>query len=97
MSKVSYLHKANKNNLKNHERIQQMSSLGLHNLKNRLNGQSHIFIVTLGSLIGAAVALAIMYSLSATWMSYLFLIIIPVCVSYILRKVYIYTLINYSD
>ncbi|NHB58344.1 hypothetical protein G9F32_09985 [Acinetobacter sp. 194] len=62
-----------------------------------LNAESHIFIVVLGALIGAAIAFAIGYSISANWLEYGLLMLIPLVITYFLRKVYIYTLLNFKE
>ena len=62
-----------------------------------LNAESHIFVVTLGVLIGSAIAIAIGYTLSVQWLGYSILLLIPLLMAYCLRRVYIYTLLNFKD
>lgn len=62
-----------------------------------LNAESHIFIVVLGALIGSAIAFAIGYTISANWLEYGLLILIPLIIAYCLRRVYIYTLLNFKE
>lgn len=57
-----------------------------------LEQQSHIFIVLLGTVIGAIFALFIAYHLKNDPMNYVFLAIIPIALAYMLRRVHIYTL-----
>lgn len=70
--------------------------LDSHNSDVRLHirNQSHYFIVTLGACIGAIIALAIGFQMRNS-MSLIFIIsIAPLLVSYILREVYVHTLIQ---
>ena len=66
-------------------------------IRQHLNTQSHIFIVLLGMLLGSTIALAIGHSIAPTLIHFLFLGMIPITMSYILRQVYIYTLIHYQE
>ena len=66
------------------ERITQMTD--------ELEEQSHLFIVVLGTIIGAILALFIGYHIDAAAVHFLLLSALPVCLAYSLRKVYIYTL-----
>jgi len=61
-------------------------------LTDELEAESHLFIVILGTIIGAILALFIGYHIEATAAHYLLLSALPVCLAYSLRKVYIYTL-----
>ena len=61
-------------------------------VQQQLERQSHFFIVILGALIGASLALCVAYHWADHVLSYLALAIIPIVLSYSLRKVYIYTL-----
>lgn len=65
--------------------------------QNQLNQQSHIFVVLLGAVLGAIIALAIGYSIEASLVHYSTLALIPLLLSFVLRKVYIHTLIHYKD
>ncbi len=65
--------------------------------QSQLNQQSHIFVVLLGAVLGGIIALAMGYSMEASLVHYLTLAFIPVLASFVLRKVYIYTLIHYKD
>lgn len=63
----------------------------------QLNQQSHVFVVFLGALLGACIALAIGYSIEASLVHYSTLALIPLLMSFVLRKVYIHTLIHFKD
>ncbi|AMW78216.1 hypothetical protein AMD27_04445 [Acinetobacter sp. TGL-Y2] len=63
----------------------------------QLNQQSHIFVVFLGAILGAFIALAIGYSIEVSLLHYSTLSLIPVLTSFVLRKVYIHTLIHFRD
>lgn len=63
----------------------------------KLHQQSHIFIVTLGAIIGGIIAIAIGYSAKASTLNYFMLSLIPLSMSLILSKVYIHTVIHYKD
>lgn len=75
----------------------QRYALDLRNIKKILHAESHIFIVLLGAILGAIIALAIGYSIQASLWSYISLSLIPIISSYILREVYIYTLLNFQE
>lgn len=62
-----------------------------------LNQESHIAIVLLGCLLGAIIAVAIGMSVKPTAFNCILLASIPVAMSYVLRQVYIYTLIHFKD
>lgn len=64
-----------------------------HHLK-QLEQRSHFFIVILGTLIGASIALCIGYHLNANIFNYAVLMALPIALTYILRKVYIHTLVH---
>lgn len=63
----------------------------------QLNQQSHIFVVLLGAILGAFIALAIGYSIEVSLLHYSTLALIPLFMSFVLRKVYIHTLIHFKD
>ena len=73
----------------NKQKIQQM--------KYRLDQESHIFIVTLGAIIGSIFSLFIAYQLEPNVFIYALLSLIPFALSYSLRKVYIHTLVHSQD
>lgn len=75
----------------------QRCSLDLKDIKKIIHAESHIFIVLLGAVLGAIIALAIGYSIQASLWSYISLSLIPIISSYILREVYIYTLLNFQE
>lgn len=60
----------------------------------QLEQESHLFIVVLGTMIGAILALFIGYHLNTGVVQFLLLSILPVFSAYFLRRVYIYTLIH---
>lgn len=64
----------------------------IHQITDELESQSHLFIVVLGTVIGAILALFIGYHINAGAVHFLLLGILPLCLAYVLRKVYIYTL-----
>ena len=101
MSKIVHLHTPRSRILqkKNVYNVQNSLSeqINFEQLKSQLNRQSHLFIVILGTLLGATIALSIGYSIKAHLFGYLLLTSIPIFISYILRKVYIYTLLNFQD
>lgn len=51
-----------------------------------------MFVVILGTVIGAILALFIGYHLNTSVIHFMLLSVLPVCLAYGLRKVYIYTL-----
>ena len=63
----------------------------------QLSQQSHIFVVFLGAMLGAIIALAIGYSIEASLWHYSVLALLPILMSLVLRKVYIHTLIHFRD
>lgn len=67
------------------------------NTSQSLEKQSHIFIVILGSILGTIFSAFIAYHISYSFINFLFLMIIPILVSYFLRKVYIHTLVHYQE
>ena len=69
----------------------------LHKINQMLHQQSHLFIVALGTLIGALIALFIAYHLKTTTANVLLLSWIPFALPYLLREIYIYTLIHIQD
>ncbi len=64
----------------------------LHQISEELEQQSHLFVVILGTVIGAILALFIGYHINTSIMHFILLSILPICLAYFLRKVYIYTL-----
>ncbi|WP_216933836.1 MULTISPECIES: FUSC family protein [unclassified Acinetobacter] len=64
----------------------------LHQITEELEHQSHLFVVILGTVIGAILALFIGYHINTGIIHFILLSILPVCLAYFLRKVYIYTL-----
>ena len=64
----------------------------LHQVNDELESQSHVFVVILGTVIGAILALFIGYHLNTSVIHFMLLSVLPVCLAYDLRKVYIYTL-----
>lgn len=60
----------------------------------QLEHESHLFIVVLGTLIGATIALFIGYHINPSVFHSLLLSIFPIIIAYLLRRVYIYTLIH---
>lgn len=72
-----------KENIKR-QRIDQMND--------ELERQSHLFVVILGTMIGAILALFIGYHTNISIIHFMLLSLLPICLAYGLRKVYIYTL-----
>ncbi|ANF82274.1 hypothetical protein A3K93_08765 [Acinetobacter sp. NCu2D-2] len=66
----------------------------LNQLSAEVEQESHLFIVILGTVIGAILALFIGYHLNNSAIHFLLLITIPVVLAYTLRRVYIYTLLQ---
>ena len=64
----------------------------LRQITEELEQQSHLFVVILGTVIGAILALFIGYHINTSIMHFILLSILPICLAYLLRKVYIYTL-----
>lgn len=62
-----------------------------------LDQQPHFFIVVMGTIIGAILALFIGYHLELIVWQVALLASIPWALAYLLRKVYIYTLVNFKD
>ena len=77
--------------------VYQHDAFEFRNIRQVLNAESHIFIVLLGAILGGIIALAIGYSIEASALHYCMLSLIPVVTSYILRHVYIYTLIHFQE
>lgn len=63
-------------------------------LKKILEQKSHTFIVFLGAFIGGILSVFISYHLNSTFIFFVFLSILPISFAYILRKVYINTLVK---
>ncbi|MBP8063483.1 hypothetical protein M0D70_04890 [Acinetobacter portensis] len=63
-------------------------------LKDNLERKSHTLIVFLGACIGGILSLFISYHLNATFYFLIFLCLLPIGFAYILRKVYINTLVK---
>ncbi len=61
------------------------------NMMEQLEQESHLFIVVLGTIIGAILALFIGYHLNTGPVQFMLLSILPVFSAYFLRRVYIYT------
>lgn len=66
----------------------------LNQITDELESESHVFVVILGTLIGAILALFVGYHINTSIIHFILLSILPVCLAYLLRKVYIYTLIH---
>ncbi|WP_296277678.1 hypothetical protein [uncultured Acinetobacter sp.] len=66
-------------------------------LEKSLNQQPHFLILILGLVTGSTIAMAIGYGLKAHFALSLFLIIIPIALCYLLRKVYIYTVLHFQE
>ncbi len=62
-----------------------------------LNQQPHFFIVVMGTIIGAILALFIGYHIEPIAWQVALLASIPWALAYLLRKVYLYTLVHYQD
>ena len=104
MTKTAYMRATSKSMAQPTMNTQNLSSgnhldgsFTLQDLHKLLNAESHIFIVLLGSILGGMIALAIGHSVQASPVNFVMLSLIPIGMSYILRKVYIYTLLNYQD
>ena len=65
----------------------------IHGRKLQLNQESHMFIVCMGMVIGAILALFIGYHLNSTGLNAMLLLSLPVILTYLLRKIYIHTLV----
>ena len=74
---------------KNYQQIQEIRIL--------LDQQSHLFIVTLGAVIGTILSIFIAYHLKPNLFEYAMLSVIPFALSYSLRKVYIHTLVHSQE
>ena len=90
-SKTNFLPKSEGSTVYNRNTLTTLIS------EDSLNSESHVFVVTLGILIGATIAIAIGYALSVQWLVYGLLLLIPLLMAYCLRRVYIYTLLNFKD
>lgn len=66
-------------------------------LEKLLNQQPHFLVLLLGLVTGSTIALAIGFTLKANLAISLLLSLIPIALCYLLRKVYIYTLLHYQD
>lgn len=71
-----------------------IKSQRLNQMTVALENESHLFIVMLGTTIGATIALFVGYHIHTSALHFLLLSVIPVCLAYILRKIYIHTLIQ---
>lgn len=77
--------------------FQPQINLKLQRLKQincELESESHLFIVILGTIIGAVLALFVGYHLNNSAVHFLLMITLPIYFAYMLRRVYIYTLIR---
>lgn len=63
-------------------------------LKNILEQKSHAFIVFLGALIGGVFSLFVAYHVDIYFLNYIFFTILPIGFAYLLRKIYINTIIK---
>ena len=63
-------------------------------IKSTLNQESHLFIVVLGTMIGAILSIFIAYHLNSNLLSYALLSVLPFTFAHSLRKVYIHTLVH---
>lgn len=104
MTKTAYMRATSKSMAQPAMNTQNLStdnhpdgSFQLQDFHKLLNAESHIFIVLLGSILGGMIALAIGHSVQASPVNFVMLSLIPIGMSYILRKVYIYTLLNFKD
>lgn len=93
MERTSYL---NSNTL-NYKYVDTDTFTEVENLKAKLNQESHLFIVCLGMLIGTTLSLFIGYHLNTTFINIMFLMALPIVLTYCLRKVYIHTLVHYQE
>ena len=66
----------------------------LNQITFELEHESHLLIVFLGTVIGAVLALFVGYHLNSSPIHFLLLITLPIGLAYLLRRVYIYTLIQ---
>ncbi len=71
-----------------------VKSQRLNQMARELERESHLLIVVLGTLIGATLALFVGYHIHTSAIHFLLLSILPVCLAYGLRKIYIHTLIH---
>lgn len=62
--------------------------------KTPLEKKSHVFIVFLGTLIGCILSLFFAYSFNSAFIFILLLSILPISTAYVLRKVYVNTMIQ---
>lgn len=85
-------------NMRSSSRVHDENNQKIQQLKNSLNKESHLFIVTLGAIIGTIFSLFIAYHLTEINLGiYALLSIIPLALSYSLRKVYIHTLVHSQE
>lgn len=81
-----------------HQTAQQNTQyVELNKINQLLHQQSHLFIVGLGTVIGALISLLIGYHLETTAANIALLSLIPMALPYLLREVYIYTLVHMQD
>ena len=66
-------------------------------IKNILNQKPHLFIVVLGTVIGAILSTFIAYHLNSNPLIYTLISVIPFALAYSLRKVYIHTLVHSQE
>lgn len=62
-----------------------------------LEQQPHFFILFLGLITGSVIALAVGFALKVNLFNAILLMLVPIAICYLLRKVYIYTLLNYQE
>ena len=74
---------------KNHQKTAAIKSI--------LNQESHLFIVVLGTVIGAILSIFIVYHLNSNPLSYTLISVVPFSLAYSLRKVYIHTLVHSQE
>lgn len=69
----------------------------LHQRKLQLNQQTHLFIVLMGMVLGTVLASFMAYHLNMTVFNGGLLLSFPVLLTYMLRKIYIHTLVHTED
>ena len=72
--------------------VKSLSALCHTEIQNRLEDESHTFIVAMGAILGGIIAAFIGYHLPANFLNYALLCAVPILMAYTLRRVYIYTL-----
>lgn len=101
MSKSTHVTPVPSNHIHNRSVLQSFSTFSQNidqiQLEKILNQQPHFFILIMGFIIGSVIAIAIGFSFKVSALAILLLTCIPFVLCFLLRKVYIHTLLHFQD